>query len=40
MKSRDEPMSATGSEALVTSIRRLVTCEPYAVLCTQGERQP
>ena len=36
----DEPMSATGSEALVTSIRRLVTDEPYAVLCTQGESQP
>jgi len=36
----DEPTSATRSEALVTSLRRLVTGEAYAVLCTQGERQP
>lgn len=36
----DEPTPATGSAALVTSIRRLVTGEPYAVLCTQGESQP
>jgi len=36
----DEPTSATRSEALVTSIRRLVAGEAYAVLCTQGERQP
>jgi nitroimidazol reductase NimA-like FMN-containing flavoprotein (pyridoxamine 5'-phosphate oxidase superfamily) len=48
MTSRDEPLlgepeeptSTTRSEALVTSIRRLVTGEAYAVLCTQGERQP
>lgn len=36
----DEPTSATGSQSLVTSIRRLVTGEPYAVLCTQGGQQP
>lgn len=37
---RDEPTSASRSEALVTSIRCLVTAEAYAVLCTQGDRQP
>lgn len=48
MKSRDEPAlgepvektATTTPESLVASIRRLLTGEPYAVLCTQGERQP
>lgn len=48
MTSRDEPLlggpdvptASARSEALVTSIHRLVTGEPYAVLCTQGEGQP
>jgi uncharacterized protein YhbP (UPF0306 family) len=48
MASRDEPLlgepdapaAAAHSDALVTRIRRLVTGEPYAVLCTQGEGQP
>lgn len=48
MTSRDEPLlgepdarpAGTHAGALVASIRRLVTGEPYAVLCTQGGRQP
>jgi nitroimidazol reductase NimA-like FMN-containing flavoprotein (pyridoxamine 5'-phosphate oxidase superfamily) len=36
----DKPRDDEDTEPLAKSIKKLVTSQPYAVLCTQGEGQP